>query len=109
MSETLNPEAFRAYARRCGLVFVVLACMTLLMVWTSYLPLKSHSMTVAIILSVASVNAGLVAGYLMHLISERKTIYTLLLFTGIFFTGLMGLSIYAAHDVPTVQHQAVTR
>ena len=57
----------------------------------------------------ACVNAGLVAGYLMHLISERKLIYTVLAFTGIFFVGLMGLSILAAHDVPALLHQTVTR
>ncbi len=54
-------------------------------------------------------NASLVAGYLMHLISEQKMIYTLLAFTGIFFAGLMGLSIFAAHDVPALLHQTVTR
>jgi caa(3)-type oxidase subunit IV len=109
MSEILNPEAFRAYARRCGLVFLAVACMTLVMVAASYLPLRNHALTIGIILAVASVNASLVAGYLMHLISERKAIYTLLAFTGIFFTGLMGLTIYATHDVPAVQHQTVTR
>ena len=109
MSEPLNPEAFRAYGRRCGLVFLIIACMTLLMVGASYLPLGSRPLKITLILSVASVNAGLVAGYLMHLISERKTIYTVLAFTGIFFTGLMGLSLYAAHDVPAVHQQSVTR
>lgn len=109
MSEPLNPEAFRAYARRCGLVFLALACMTLLMVWTSYMPLRNHALTIGIILSVALVNAGLVAGYLMHLISERKMIYALIVFTGILFIGLMGLSILAAHDVPALRPQTVAQ
>ena len=109
MGESANLDAFRAYTRRCGLVFLVVACMTLLMVAASYMPLRNHGLTIGIILAVASVNASLVAGYLMHLISERKAIYTLLVFTGIFFTGLMGLSIYATHDVPAVQHQSVSR
>jgi caa(3)-type oxidase subunit IV len=109
MSEPLNLEGFRAYARRCSLVFLAVACMTLLMVATSYMPLRNHALTIGIILAVASVNAGLVAGYLMHLISERKVIYTLLAFTGIFFTGLMGLSVWATHDVPTSTHQAVSQ
>jgi caa(3)-type oxidase subunit IV len=105
MGETVSSEAYRAYGRRCGLVFLVVACMTLLMVAASYMPLRNHAVTIGIILAVASVNAGLVAGYLMHLISERKAIYTLLVFTGIFFTGLMGLSVWATHDVPTTMHQ----
>jgi caa(3)-type oxidase subunit IV len=109
MSEPLNPEAFRAYARRCGVVFLVVTVMTLLMVWASYMPLRNHALTIGIILAVASINASLVAGYLMHLISERKTIYTLLVFTGIFFIGLMGLTIWASHDVPAVRHQTVTQ
>jgi caa(3)-type oxidase subunit IV len=108
MGEPLNPDAFRAYARRSGLVFLVVACMTLLMVGTSYLPLSNHALTIGIILAVAAVNASLVAGYLMHLISEQRMIYTLLVFTGIFFAGLMGLSIYASHDVPALTHQAVS-
>jgi hypothetical protein len=109
MGEPANLEAFQAYTRRCGLVFLIVACMTLLMVAASYVPLRNHAVTIGIILAVASVNASLVAGYLMHLISERKAIYTLLLFTGIFFTGLMGLSVYAAHDVPAVHQQTVTQ
>ena len=109
MSEPLSPDAFRTYARRCGLVFLVVACMTLLMVGASYLPLQNHALTIGIILAVASVIAGLVAGYLMHLISEQKMSYTLLAFTGIFFVGLMGLSVFAAHDVPALLHQTVTR
>ena len=105
MGDISTPEAFRAYGRRCGLVFLILACMTLVMVAASYLPLRNHGVTIGIILAVASVNATLVASYLMHLISERKAIYTLLLFTGIFFVGLMGLSVWATHDVPVAMHQ----
>jgi hypothetical protein len=36
---------------------------------------------VALILAVACINAFLVAGFLMHLLSEKKLIYTLLGFT----------------------------
>jgi caa(3)-type oxidase subunit IV len=50
---------------------------------------------VAIILAIAVVNAFLVAGYLMHLLSEKKLIYTVLAFTVFFFIGLMGLTIWA--------------
>lgn len=109
MSEPSNPEAFRSYARRCGLVFLAVACMTLLMVSASYLALPNHALTIGIILAGAVFNAGLVAGYLMHLISEQKLIYAVLAFTGIFFAGLMGLSVFAAHDVPALLHQTVTR
>ncbi len=41
------------------------------------------------------------AGFFMHLISERKMIYTLLAFTVFFFAGLMGLTVWAMQDFPT--------
>ena len=52
------------------------------------------------LLAVACVNAFVVAGFLMHLLSEKKMIYTLLGFTIFFFAGLMGLTIWAMHDMP---------
>ena len=67
----------------------------------SYLPHYSWTVKVALILAVACVNAFVVAGFLMHLISEKKMIYTVLGFTAFFFAGLMGLTIYAMHDLPT--------
>ena len=53
------------------------------------------------ILAIACVNAFVVAGFLMHLISEKKMIYTVLAFTVFFFTGLIGLTVYAMQDFPT--------
>ena len=48
---------------------------------------------VAVILGIAVINAFLVAGYLMHLLSEKKLVYTVLCFTVFFFIGLMGLTV----------------
>jgi hypothetical protein len=47
-----------------------------------------------------------VAGFFMHLISERKMIYGLLAFTAFFFLGLMFLTLSAYGDFPrmTVTH-----
>ena len=52
------------------------------------------------------IKASLVAGYFMHLISERKLIYCILAFTAFFFVGLMFLTLVAYHDFPpqTVTH-----
>ena len=36
----------------------------------------------------------------MHLISERKMIYSVLSFTAVFVTGLMFLTVWATHDLP---------
>jgi hypothetical protein len=61
----------------------------------------SWAMKVTIILAIACMNAFVVAGFLMHLISEKKMIYVVLGFTLFFFAGLMGLTLYALHDFPT--------
>jgi caa(3)-type oxidase subunit IV len=50
---------------------------------------------------VASIKAFLVAGYFMHLLSERKMIYGILAATVFFLIGLMGLTIWGSHDQPT--------
>ena len=42
-----------------------------------------------------------VAGYLMHLLSEKKLIYTVLMFTVFFVIGLFGLTLWAMTDFPT--------
>jgi hypothetical protein len=36
----------------------------------------------------------------MHLVSEKKAIYALLVFTVFFFVGLMGLTWWAYYDLP---------
>ena len=75
MSEPLNPEGFRAYARRAAWCSPIVACMTLLMVGSLLRAApEPRPRPSALILAAASVNAFLVAGYLMHLISEQKMI-----------------------------------
>jgi heme/copper-type cytochrome/quinol oxidase subunit 4 len=97
---------FKSYLRRCLFIFIAVLCAISLMVFASYLPHYSWTVKVALILSVACVNALLVAGFLMHLLSEKKVIYILLGFTVFFFAGLMGLTIYAMQDMPrgTIYH-----
>jgi FtsH-binding integral membrane protein len=90
------------YIRTCAYVFVAVICATALMIWISFLPEHyTWALKVGMILVVACGNAFVVAGFLMHLISEKKMIYTLLAFTVFFFAGLMGLTLYALHDFPT--------
>lgn len=101
MSEE-HPELYKNYTRRCLYVFLAVACGTLLMVTASFLPLGNRHFNIALVLAAACVNAILVASFLMHLISERKLIYTVLIFTAIFFVGLMGLTVYAHGDIPHI-------
>ena len=55
--------------------------------------IDSVALTVAIALFIACVKGFLVAGYFMHLISEKKMSYGILIATVFFFAGLMYLTI----------------
>jgi len=100
MSES-HPVDFKTYFRRCVYVLIAVICTTSLMIYASFLPNFGWPSKVAMILVIACVNAFVVAGFLMHLLSEKKMIYTVLGFTLFFFAGLMGLTLYAMHDFPT--------
>jgi uncharacterized membrane protein (UPF0136 family) len=101
MSES-HPVDFNSYIRRCAYVFVAVLCAVSLMIWISYLPEHyTWALKVGLILAVACGNAFVVAGFLMHLLSEKKLIYTVLAFTAVFVAGLFALTIYAMHDFPT--------
>jgi cytochrome c oxidase subunit IV len=94
-------EDFRHHVRRYLYVFYALIFGTLVTVGASYIPFGHHAVNIAVALFIACSKALLVAGFFMHLISERKLIYGLLLFTGIFFLGLMLLTVGAFADFPT--------
>jgi caa(3)-type oxidase subunit IV len=100
MSES-HPVDFKSYFRRCVYVFIAVVCTTSLMIYASFLPNYGWTAKVAMILAIACVNAFVVAGFLMHLLSEKRAIYTTLAFTVFFFAGLMGLTMWAMHDFPT--------
>jgi caa(3)-type oxidase subunit IV len=57
-------------------------------------------LNVAVALLIAVAKASLVACYFMHLISEKKLIYSVMGFTAFFFIGLMFLTIWAFADFP---------
>ena len=102
-----HPVDFNNYLRRCAYIFVIILCAISLMVWISYLPAHySWALKSALILLVAAFNAFVVAGFLMHLLSEKKMIYTILAFTMFFVIGLFWLTLYAMQDFPagTVTH-----
>jgi cytochrome c oxidase subunit 4 len=71
-------------------VFVALMALTLITVAVSYLDLPTP-MAIAVALFVATVKGSLVACYFMHLISEKKLIYAVLVITAIKFIALMAL------------------
>lgn len=98
---TEHPVDLKSYIRRCAYVFIAVVCATSLMIGASFLPGFGWTAKVSMILVVACFNAFVVAGFLMHLLSEKKMIYTVLAFTVFFFIGLMGLTVWAMHDFPT--------
>ena len=71
-------------------VFVALMALTLITVAVSYLDL-SPAMAIPVALFIATVKGSLVAGYFMHLISEKKLIYAVLILTAAFFAALLAL------------------
>jgi cytochrome c oxidase subunit IV len=101
MDAAVHEDHFSHHVRRYLFVFYALLFGTLVTVGASYIPFGNHAINIAVALVIASGKAFLVAGYFMHLISERKMIYGLLGFTVFFFAGLMFLTVYAFHDFPT--------
>lgn len=83
--------------RRYITVFVALLCLTILTVTISQLHL-AVPLAIAAALFIAVIKGSLVASYFMHLISERKAIYAMLILTVIFFAALMALPLFAHSD-----------
>src|SRR5262245_36007879 len=80
------------------IVFAALAGLTIVTVTVSYLHLQIKE-AIAVALVIATVKASLVACYFMHLISEQKLIYAILILVACFFVGLMFLPVSQHVDV----------
>jgi cytochrome c oxidase subunit 4 len=74
-------------------VFLGLAVLTGVTVYACYgLKLPVHT-AIIVALIIASIKGFLVAGFFMHLLSEKKVIYGVLILTVVFFIFLMTLPI----------------
>ena len=78
-------------------VFVALMVLTIVTVAISYLDL-AVPIAIAVALFVATIKGALVAGYFMHLISEKKLIYAVLALTAAFFVALIALPLFTFSD-----------
>ena len=78
-------------------VFVALMVLTIITVAISRLHL-SVPIAVAVALFVAIIKGSLVAGYFMHLVSEKKLIYAVLVLTAVFFVALLALPVFTVSD-----------
>jgi cytochrome c oxidase subunit 4 len=78
-------------------VFGALAVLTILTVSASYLEV-SNTEAIFLALTIATIKASLVAGYFMHLITEKQTIVWILILTFFFFLVLMFFPLITATD-----------
>jgi cytochrome c oxidase subunit 4 len=85
------------HVKRYLFVFYALIVGTVITVAASWAHIDSVALTVAIALFIACIKGFLVAGYFMHLMSEKKMIYGILIATVFFFAALMYLTIWSMH------------
>jgi len=98
MSEHDTHHDVSKHIRGYLIVFVALIIGTILTVWASRIHFGaegSNTANIVVALIIALTKAFLVAGYFMHLISEKKLIYSILAFTGFFVAGLMYLTVWS--------------
>jgi cytochrome c oxidase subunit IV len=87
-------DEVKKHVRTYLVVFCALGALTLVTVGISYLPL-SRGLSIALALFVAAIKGSLVAAFFMHLISEKRVIYSILLLTVIFFFTLLLIPVLA--------------
>ena len=87
-----DPAEIDKHVRIYITVFVALMALTLITVAVSYLDL-STPMAISVAVFIATVKGSLVASYFMHLISEKRLIYVVLLITVVKFVALMALPV----------------
>ncbi len=91
-----SPEEIRREMRVYLTVFAGLAVLTAATVAARFLLHLPLGQAIALALAIACLKGFLVAGFFMHLLSEKKVIYGVLILTGIFFAALLWLPV---HDV----------
>lgn len=102
---TPDPTEQEAYAhdvshhvKKYLLVGGLLLTFTALTVFLSYIDFGSHKANMAIGMLVATIKAGMVAAIFMHLSAEKKLIYRVLIFTGLFVIALFWLTYLAWYN-----------
>ena len=83
----------RKHMRTYAIIGVALMIGTGLTVWASFINFGSREINIIAALIIACTKGFLVAGFFMHLISEKKMIYAVLACTVFFATGLMFLTL----------------
>ena len=94
-----NPQELKLAIRKCVFAFVAILLGTVITVTASQIKMGPHGVNIAVALTISVLQAALVAGFLMQLISEQRMIFWVLALTGVFFVVLFVLvmSAYADH------------
>ena len=100
MSDAHSHDDIKKHVRTYIIIFVALLVGTVITVWLNYLHFESVALTVSIALFVATIKAALVAGFFMHLISEKKAIYAMMAATIFFFASMMYLTVWSRDQMP---------
>ena len=93
-----NTHDVSKHVRGYLIIGATLIFCTLLTVFLSYVNFGTEKANVAVAMVLATFKAGLVAYVFMHLSAEKKLIYRVLIFTGIFVLGLFWLTYFAWYD-----------
>jgi cytochrome c oxidase subunit IV len=92
-------EDVQRHVRTYLIIGVALMIGTILTVWASLIDFGSREINIVVALLIASVKGFLVVGFFMHLLTEKKMIYSVLATTVFFFTALLYLTLWSmAHD-----------
>jgi cytochrome c oxidase subunit IV len=80
------------------IVGVILLAATALTVGLSYVDFGSRKANVAVAMLLATIKVSFVGGVFMHLAAEKKLIYRVLIFTGLFVFALFWLTYLAWYN-----------
>ena len=96
-------EEVRRHVRQHKIIALGLVAGTVLTIWASKIPFGNPSINIAIALGIACIQAFLIVAFFMNLISEKKMIYAVLVFTTVFFVVQMGVTVWARSPSNEVQ------
>ena len=88
----------KRHMRTYAIIGVALMIGTGLTVWAAFINFGSREINIIAALIIACTKGFLVAGFFMHLISEKKLIYAVLVCTVFFATGLMYLTLLSMNQ-----------
>lgn len=100
MSNAHSHDDIKKHVRTYMVIFFALLVGTAVTVWLNSVHFESATLTIGIALFVAIIKAGLVAGFFMHLLSEKKAIYMMLAVTIFFFVAMMFLFVWSRDQLP---------